>query len=68
MSPDDYRATLAALNLSQMGAAKLLGVDERTSRRWAIGERPVPEPVSRFLRLLLAAKISPERALRLIVD
>jgi DNA-binding transcriptional regulator YiaG len=59
MTADRYREALAALDLSQVGAARLLGVDERTSRRWAIGERDVPPPAERFLRFLIARRIKP---------
>jgi len=45
MTPDTYRATIAALNLSQRAAAKVIGIDERTSRKYAkngVPERSVP--------------------------
>jgi transcriptional regulator with XRE-family HTH domain len=45
MSPQEYRDALAALGLTQAAAAKLLGVDPRTSRRWALGERKIPKLV-----------------------
>ena len=45
----EFRATLARLGLKPVEAARLLGVDERTGRRWARGERQVPEPVRRLL-------------------
>lgn len=64
MTSDQYRDALAALDLSQVGAARLLGVDERTSRRWANGERDVPAPAERFLRFLIAARIPPARVLK----
>lgn len=35
MTPTDYRASILALNLSQVRAAKALGINERTSRRYA---------------------------------
>lgn len=54
MTPDEYREALEALGLTQVGGARLLGVDERTSRRWACGERDVPPPAQRFLRYLIA--------------
>ena len=54
MTPDQYRAVLEALGLTQSGGARLLGVDERTSRRWANGERDIPPPAQRFLRYLIA--------------
>jgi DNA-binding transcriptional regulator YiaG len=64
MTPDEYREALARLGLSQAGGARLLGVDERTSRRWALGERDVPPPVHHFLRYLIATGRSGEYALR----
>jgi hypothetical protein len=64
----EYRAAIAALGLSQGGAARLLGVDQRTSARWALAEREIPEPVSRFLRFLVAAKIKPERVMSLLTE
>lgn len=60
----EYRTALAALGLSQAGAARLLGVDTRTSARWALAERAVPEPAARMLRLMIAKGITPEQALR----
>lgn len=54
MTPDEYRDVLDQLGLSQIAAARLLGVDERTSRRWASGERDIPPPAQRFLRYLVA--------------
>lgn len=63
MTSDEYRATLEALGLTQGGGARLLGVDERTSRRWACGERDIPPPAQRFLRYLIATGRSGEYAL-----
>jgi transcriptional regulator with XRE-family HTH domain len=64
MTPDEYRSALAILGLTQLGGARLLGVDERTSRRWANGERDVPPPVQRFLRFLIAIGKSGEYAMK----
>lgn len=60
MSPTQYRAAIDKLELSQVKAAKLVGVDERTSRRWALGQTSVPEAVAILLRLLMAKKITIE--------
>lgn len=49
MTPTEYRAAIARLGLSQVAAGKLLGVDGRTSQKWALGERAVPPPVARLL-------------------
>lgn len=62
MTAEQYRSAINRLGLSQAGAATLVGVEPRTSRRWSDGSRTVPEPVARFLRLLIAAKITPDQA------
>jgi transposase-like protein len=53
MTANQYRAALAKLNLSQRGAARHFQVDERTSRRWALGEVSVPEEVAQALRTMI---------------
>lgn len=68
MTPDEYRTTIETLGLSQVAAARLLGVDERTSRRWANGERDVPPPAERFLLFLVATGRSGEYAMRKLGD
>lgn len=64
MTADQYRDALEALGLTQGAAAQLLGVDDRTSRRWACGERDVPPPAERFLRYLIATGRSGEYAMK----
>lgn len=53
-----FQAAIDRLGLSQVGAARLFGSDPRTARRWALGERSIPEPVAIILRLMLAGKIT----------
>lgn len=60
MTAPQYRAALARLGLSQVEAGRVLGVDPRTSRRWALGERELPPPAAKLLSLLLAGKVSVE--------
>lgn len=60
MTPTQFRSALSRLGLTQTGAARLVGADERTARRWALGERTVPGPVVILLRLLLAGKVKVE--------
>jgi hypothetical protein len=60
VTANQFRAALSRLSLSQAGAAQLVGADPRTGRRWALGERQVPECVAILLRLLLAGKITVE--------
>jgi hypothetical protein len=58
MTANQFRAALDRLKLSQLGAARLVGADPRTARRWALGERNIPGCVAILLRLLLAGKIT----------
>ena len=58
MTANQFRAAIKRLDLSQVGAARLVGADPRTGRRWALGERPIPECVAILLRLLLSKKIT----------
>jgi DNA-binding transcriptional regulator YiaG len=59
MTDEEFQRTLAKLNLSTGATARLMGVNERTVRRWWSGEAPVPPPIERFLRYLYRANISP---------
>ncbi len=74
MTPQEYRDALEALGLSQRKAAKLLGVNEKTSRDWADLRRPPvapnapppqskppgpPGPAAHFLRYLIATGATP---------
>lgn len=58
MTANQYRAALAKLDLTQVGAARLLGVNDVTSRRWA--RHGVTGTAATLLRLLLAGKITIE--------
>jgi DNA-binding transcriptional regulator YiaG len=66
MTADEYRDALASLGLSQVAAGRLLDVDERTSRRWANGERDVSPPAVRFLQYLIATGKTGEQAMRVL--
>jgi DNA-binding transcriptional regulator YiaG len=53
MTPvDDIRAWRTRLYLTQGQVASLIGVDERTWRRWELAEQPMPIPVARLLVLI----------------
>jgi hypothetical protein len=58
VSAAQFRAALDRLGLSQLGAARLFQSNDRTVRRWAIGERSVPIGIVIVLRLMLANKIT----------
>lgn len=66
MNANEYRAAIERLGLTQVAAAKLLGADERTSRRWACGERDVPAPAARFLQYLIATRKTGEQAMKVL--
>jgi len=56
MTPDQFRAALADLGLSQAGFARLALVDARTVRRWCDGTRAVPGPVVALLGMMSERK------------
>ncbi len=50
MESREFRSALGQLGLSQLEAAKLLGVKSRTIQRWVAGSPPVGEPAAQALR------------------
>ena len=58
MTAKQFQAAIDHLGVSQLGAARMVGADGRTARRWALGERSVPEPVAILFRLMLDGKIT----------
>jgi DNA-binding transcriptional regulator YiaG len=59
MTPNQYRTAIAKLGLSQVKAALFLGVSPRQSRRWALGESPIPEGYAMLLRLMIRHGLTP---------
>lgn len=55
MTPAAFRTALDRLGLTQSEAARRLGVDPRTVRRWIAGDRKIPGPVAVLLRTWLAS-------------
>ncbi len=60
MTPAQYKTAIAKLGLSQQRAGDWLGVGQRTSQGWALGEYPVPEPVAKLLRLMVKLDLKPD--------
>jgi len=58
MNAKQYRQMLKDLDLSHIGAARLLTIEPRSSRRYADGAREVPGTVAILLRLMLAGKLT----------
>jgi hypothetical protein len=53
MTPEQYKAAIKKLGLSQERAGEWLGIGKRTSQGYALGEYPVPEPVARHIETVL---------------
>jgi hypothetical protein len=65
MTPTQYVATLKRLGLTQVGAARLFGVDPRTSRRWVAGDLVIPRSVALALRLMVKHSVDLDEAEKL---
>lgn len=66
LSPTDcLRYQLTILGLSQRGAARALGIDSRTFRYYASGQKPIPRLLNLALEGLIAlAKLEEKKALK----
>jgi transcriptional regulator with XRE-family HTH domain len=49
MTPDRFRECVDVLQWSQRQLAEVIGVDDRTVRRWAAGATPIPGRVAKWL-------------------
>lgn len=54
---DYLRELLANALLTQRGAARLLGIEERTMRNYCAGKSVAPYPVQYALEMLVAARV-----------
>ena len=52
VSPEQFREAIAALGMNQRETAMALEVDNRTVRKWALGERAIPGPARVALRCM----------------
>lgn len=68
MTPTEYRTALDRLALSQRGAARFFGVDERTSRAWADtrGKGGPPRAVEMWLAYMIATGMTPDQILQML--
>ena len=58
MTAKQFNVAIERLGLSQVGAAKLIGITGRTCRRYAAGDAEIPKPTAKLLRLAIDGKIS----------
>jgi hypothetical protein len=66
LAPTDHlRYQLMILGLSQRGAARALGIDSRTFRYYASGQKPIPHLLNLALEGLISlSKLEEKKALR----
>jgi DNA-binding transcriptional regulator YdaS (Cro superfamily) len=59
MSPRDFKYAIDILGLDQAKTARVLGISERTTRRYIRGETPIPAAHSLLLRAMVRYKVTP---------
>jgi plasmid maintenance system antidote protein VapI len=59
MTGHEYQRVIRSLGMRPTEAARFLGVNATTTRRWISGEHPIPKPVAILLRTMLRHKLSP---------
>ncbi|MBY5442747.1 hypothetical protein HFO93_04505 [Rhizobium leguminosarum] len=60
MTADEFKASINTLGYSQVSISRLFGVNDRTGRRWASGEVPIPEAASTCIKLMMISGLTPE--------
>ena len=60
MKGQEYAKRIDALGLNQVESAIMLGVNDRTVRRWIADDAPIPHPVAIVLTLMRKCKIRPD--------
>ena len=53
MTPNELKATIRLLGLTQQALADRLGIQRNTVVRWLMGVNPIPEWADRFITLLI---------------
>ena len=66
MNAKGYRKALDTLELTQVRASALLGVEPRTSRRWLSGVAPVPKAVALVLLFMIKHNLTADDMDRLL--
>jgi plasmid maintenance system antidote protein VapI len=63
MNGEVYQHLIDKVGMTQVGAAKFFGVDERTSRRWVKGELTIPDSVALLLPVMFKIGLTPYHVL-----
>ena len=59
MTPPEFRICLELLAWSQRGLARLLGLDDRTVRRWASGQNEIPDVMNQTMNVVTRRPLRP---------
>ena len=60
MNHIEFSKAIDALGLTQVSAARFLGVDPRTCRRYVAGELPLPPAAAMLFHVMLAHGLAPD--------
>jgi len=60
MTAKQFNAALDKLGFTQLGLARKLELGERSVRRWAAGQWPVPTPDAMLLNLMIDTEATEE--------
>lgn len=63
MTPRQFEKALKDVGLTQRGAAKFLGINERTVRHWVKGTNPVPRAIELLLKVMISYRTTADRVL-----
>ena len=66
MDASEFQSTIDQLGYTQVGISRLLGVTDRTGRRWASGDVIVPKAVEMILRRMAREGLSVDVSARII--
>lgn len=66
MTGAEYLKAIGRLDLSMVEAARFLGVDDTTSRRWGADRQPVPRSVAILLRLMIRYRLAPDHVMTVV--
>ncbi len=64
LSPEQLRAALQTLGLTQAEFGRLIGRTARSINRWVVGDRAIPPEAAILVLLMLSGKITPEDCLK----
>lgn len=64
MTPERFKYITVHYNFRHDGVSRFFGVNERTARRWASGEMPIPRYIGLLLELMIRTDTSPQDCLR----